>query len=321
MVDKKGEEKEGLKSYIISFIFSSLCSIAIPVALSFYFVPERSWEYFEHTVQDQLDGIREIRWENIYNTILDVLKELPPMFETEKGVLLAIGEAAPPALTASFNQFTSLDYRIIIALALFVLIFGFIFMKYWWKACKEWILNVLWGSVCVVAGFLPIDSGMDVLDDKEAGPYKMIVMVGAVALMLITNYIVVVSLWWIFTFSLSYLWRSLFGRSKEEKAAKKKKEVKPQKKEEKKKVEKKVEKKKPVKVQVEEEEEEEEEEKVEEKEKEEEKEEEKQEEPEELDELPPPSKYEEPIITTPTIPPTTEKTEVPESYLDPKMKL
>jgi len=208
------EEGSSLTSQVLSFIFNSLCSLALPVGLSFYFAPDKSWQYFEDTVQGKIDEVRAIRFEHIYETVLDVLKEIPPMLETEKQVFLLFCDAAPPAFAASFEHFISLDYRILIALVTILLITGYFFP---WKACKEWIMKILWGSLCVVAGFLPIDSGLEVLEDKDAGPYKMIVMFCSVIVALVTNYIAAVTSWWILTKSLSRLWRYVKGSKKDKK--------------------------------------------------------------------------------------------------------
>lgn len=64
---KEKEEEQSLKGYIIGFIFNSLCSLALPVGLSFYFAPEKSMEYFQNTVQDKIDSVASIDWEAIYD--------------------------------------------------------------------------------------------------------------------------------------------------------------------------------------------------------------------------------------------------------------
>jgi len=196
------EEKQSLKSWIISFIFSSLCSLALPVGLSFYFAPEKSFAYFQDTLQDKVDTVRALEFEHIYDLGVNIAQEIPPMLKTEYDVFLLIAESATPALQSTLYLIL-LDYRVTLGLLAGVVIAAFVFP---FQEAKDWIINVVWGSVCVVAGFLPLDSGMDVLADKEAGVYRMTVMICAVITTLIANYLVVIVGWWVVGKFMSVLW-------------------------------------------------------------------------------------------------------------------
>lgn len=205
----KEEKGEGLKSYILSFLFNSLCSIAIPVGLSFYFAPEKSWAYFQDTVQGKIDYVAGIEWQNIYDFVVSILEEVPPMLKTEYDVLVMITENVPPALQTTAYHAFYLDYRISLTLLLAIAIAGFFFP---FQQTKDWLINVLWGSICVVSGFLPLDEGMDVIADKEAGMYKMTVILSAVALTLVANYLVVIVSWWIVAKILSAIWNTILSK-------------------------------------------------------------------------------------------------------------
>jgi len=202
----KKEEPQSLKSYIVSFIFSSLCSLALPVGLSFYFAPEKSLDYFHNTVQDKIDSVYSFKFEPIYEFGVDMLSEVPLMLKTEYDVLMIVTENVPPALETTASHLLWLDYRITLTLIAAIAIAGYFFP---FQECKEWLINVIWGSVCIVSGFLPLDSGMEVLSDKDAGVYRMAVTLCAVIATLVANYLVVVVSWWAIDRSLSLLWRTI----------------------------------------------------------------------------------------------------------------
>jgi len=221
MPDKK-EEKESFKSYIISFVFNSICSVALPVGMSFYFAPEKSMEYFQNTVQDKVDSVMGINWDAIYDFGVAIFNEVPPMLKTEYDVLSVIIENIPPAVGTAVYHLGSLDATL--GTYIFFSLFFGLAIAYWFfpfQDVKEWITNVLWGSVCVVSGFLPLDSGMDVLADKEAGMYRMAVTLSGVIVTLVANYLVVIITWWILEKLLSLLWGGLVGLVFKKKSAKK----------------------------------------------------------------------------------------------------
>jgi len=203
-----GEEKEkqGLKGYIISFIFSSLCSIALPVGLSFYFAPEKSLAYFQDTVQDKVDAVTGIELDHVRDLALNIAREIPPMLQMEYDVLFLLTENVPPALRTTSQSVILLDYRITLSIVAATAIAGFFFP---FQECKDWLINVVWGSICIVAGFLPLDSGMEVLADKEAGVYRMTVMICSVIVVLAANYLTVIIGWWLLGKIISVLYRIL----------------------------------------------------------------------------------------------------------------
>jgi len=206
------EEKESFKSYIIGFIFNSICSVALPVSMSFYFAPEKSMEYFQNTVQDKVDSVLGINWDAIYEFGVAVYNEIPPMLKTEYDVLSVILENIPPAVSTAVYHIGSLDATI--GTYIFLSLFFALAIAYWFfpfQEVKDWITNVLWGSICVVSGFLPLDSGMDVLADKEAGMYKMAVTLSGVISTLAANYLVVIISWWLIGKTFSFIWRGFVG--------------------------------------------------------------------------------------------------------------
>lgn len=208
MKSEKKEEKESFKSYIISFIFNSLCSLALPVGLSFYFAPEKSMEFFHNTVQDKVDAVTGINWDFIYQFGLAIVNEVPPMLKTEYEVLSVIAVNIPPAISTTIFHLGDLDYRITLSLVSAITIAG------WWfpfQELKDWLINVIWGSVCLVSGFLPLDSGMDVLADKEAGMYKMAVTLTSVIVTLAANYLVIITSCWCIEHLYAFLWSKFVG--------------------------------------------------------------------------------------------------------------
>jgi len=209
--EKEDSPPQSIKGFILSFLLSSLCSIALPVGLSFYFAPEKSLAYFQDTVQDKVDMVRSIELSEIYALGANIASEVPPMLSMEYDVLKIIGQNAPPALRSTADSVVYLDYRITLSLVLAIAIGGYFFP---FKECKDWIVNVVWGSVCLVAGFLPVDSGMDVLADKDAGMYKMTVMICAVILTLAANYLAVIVMWWLLGKVLSTSYRLIVRRKK-----------------------------------------------------------------------------------------------------------
>jgi len=218
MKDKKEDKPiQSLRSHIISFIFQSICSLAIPIALSFYFAPEKSFAYFQDTVKDKVDTVTSIQWEQVYDLGANILSEVPPMLQTELEVLALVVENVPPALNTAASHLIFFELHITLSILVAIAIAGYFFP---FQECKDWLINVLWGSVCIVSGFLPLDSGMEVLADKEAGVYRVAVMLCAVIVTLAVNYIVIAGTWYLVGRLFSILWNNLTRKFKKQEVKK-----------------------------------------------------------------------------------------------------
>jgi len=204
--NKDDEEEEG--SYLKQagqFVMDYVIDMIIPVAILFYAAPGKSVDFIVDNLQEKLDMVTGINFSDVWEAIVNVYTEMLPMLSAELEVLKTVLSQPWASYFNVVYSWVEILPWYVYAVSGVVLLLAFIFVP--WRTIAEQIGKTVWRTVFLFIGMMPVDDGFSLLSDKDAGNYRIFIVVAAALLTLITNYL----LWLLFWASLRFFSRGIWS--------------------------------------------------------------------------------------------------------------
>jgi hypothetical protein len=191
------EEEESFVKQVSSQVADYLFSLVVPVAILTYVAPQKSLNYIADNAYSKVSMVTDIDMEVVWNTTSDLFNKTVPMLQMEGEVLGQLIEKSDDFIVSVYNspwidtlvsywQYTA---GVLAVLALVMLLFP-------WRKLVDWVAGSIWRTIILFMGVLPLDDGLETLSDKETGNYEVFIVIGAVALTLLINYLTWCLVWW-----------------------------------------------------------------------------------------------------------------------------
>jgi len=194
--DKKEEEQEEtLFQKVTAQVGDYLFSLVVPVSILLYAAPQKSLSYIVDNAKEQVSAISDFDPEVAWNTTLDLINKTVPILQMEGEVLV---QAADKSFAYFYYIYDSPWLEMInwqyaaVVMGIFVIILSL----FPWGKLIDWVAQSAWRTVMLFVGVLPLDDGLDSLNDKESGTYDVALVAGSIILTLGINYIILISVWW-----------------------------------------------------------------------------------------------------------------------------
>jgi len=220
---KKAEENEEDESYTskaFHFALDYVFSMIIPVAILVYAAPNKSVDFIVDSVKEKADLILDVNFSDIQEAFYSIFEEMLPMLQAELDAFKAV--ASQPWATyfsAAYSWVEVLPWQAVAVVSV-VLLLAVLFFP--WRILATWTANTIWRTAFLFIGMMPVDDGVSLLSDKEAGNYRVFVVVAAALLTLIANYVSWVLFWVVLRFFFRGLFRLVRGSPKKKAEAPKK---------------------------------------------------------------------------------------------------
>jgi len=211
--EEENEEEETYFKQATSMVVDYVFSMVIPVAILIYAAPSKSVDFIVESVKEKVDLVIDINFDDVWEALANVYKEMIPMLQAELEVLQTVSSQPWASyFTLVYSKIEFLPWYVFAGAAVVTLLVIF-FVP--WRTIAGWVAKTVWRTVFLFIGMLPVDDGFSLLSDKDAGNYQIFVVVLAAVLTLIANYL----LWVIFWASLRFVTRGIWGlvRGKKEK--------------------------------------------------------------------------------------------------------
>eukprot|EP01113_Clastostelium_recurvatum_P017064 TRINITY_DN1999_c0_g1_i1.p1 TRINITY_DN1999_c0_g1~~TRINITY_DN1999_c0_g1_i1.p1 ORF type:complete len:260 (+),score=51.00 TRINITY_DN1999_c0_g1_i1:78-857(+) len=183
---KKGEDKPSLFRQATDYVVEYVFSLVIPVSILLYAAPGKTLDYVAGSVEEKVAFFLDVGWEDVVHALTSVLHETLPMLETEWDVIVKVLGHLPTYLRMVFDWTTLLPYEYLAVAGVLALISALIFP---YKTLKGWIGKTMWRTIVLFLGVMPVDDGMALLADKEAGNYRILVVISAILCTIAANYL------------------------------------------------------------------------------------------------------------------------------------
>jgi len=202
MGNKKVEENEEDESYTskaFHFAVDYVFSMIIPVAILVYAAPNKSVDFIVDSVKEKADLVLDVNLSDVTDAFSSIFEEMIPMLQAELDAFKAV--ASQPWATyfsSAYEWLEVLPWQVVAGVSV-VLLLAILFFP--WRLLASWVANTIWRTAFLFIGMMPVDDGVSLLSDKEAGNYRIFVVVAAALLTLIANYVTWVLFWVVLRFS------------------------------------------------------------------------------------------------------------------------
>eukprot|EP01119_Soliformovum_irregulare_P005353 TRINITY_DN17121_c0_g1_i1.p1 TRINITY_DN17121_c0_g1~~TRINITY_DN17121_c0_g1_i1.p1 ORF type:complete len:275 (+),score=93.39 TRINITY_DN17121_c0_g1_i1:61-885(+) len=188
-----GEDRGHLRQ-IVDMVTDQLFSMVIPVAVLSYAAPQKSVDFIMQTAQSKYDQIQSINFEAIGTGISDVFNKTVPMLQTEVDVMKVVADETPQYVEQAYAYAELIPWEWWAGFGAVIVLIGLCIP---WRRISEWLSASVWRTVLLLTTVLPLDEGLDVLEDKEAGNYAIMVTISSILCTLAINYAILWVTWWI----------------------------------------------------------------------------------------------------------------------------
>jgi len=218
--DEENEEEGSIVSKALRFALDYIFSMIIPVAILVYAAPNKSVDFVVESVKEKADLVLDVNFADVQDAITEVFKETLPMFEAEiQAINTVFSQPWGTYFSGAYSWVEVLPWQVAAGSAT-VLLLAVLFFP--WRSLATWTANTVWRTVFLFIGMMPVDDGVSILSDKEAGNYRIFVTVAAAILTLIANYLTWILFWAVLRFSFRGLIGLVWGAAKPKRDGKKK---------------------------------------------------------------------------------------------------
>jgi len=226
MGNKKAEENEEDESYTskaFHFAVDYVFSMIIPIAILVYAAPNKSVDFIVDSVKEKADLVLDVNLSDITDALSSIFEEMIPMLQAELDAFKAVASQPWASyFTSAYSWLEVLPWQVVAGVSV-VLLLAVVFFP--WRILATWVANTIWRTAFLFIGMMPVDDGVSLLSDKEAGNYRIFVVVAAALLTLIANYVTWVLFWVVLRFSFRGFVRLIRGSPKKSVDAKKTKKA------------------------------------------------------------------------------------------------
>jgi len=206
---EESDEDESYTSKAFHFALDYVFSMIIPIAILVYAAPNKSVDFIVDSVKEKADLVLDVNLDDVQEAIVQIYKEMLPMLNAELEAFKAV--ASQPwgtYLGAAYEWVEVLPWQAIAVVSV-VLLLAILFFP--WRILANWAANTIWRTAFLFIGMMPVDDGVSLLSDKEAGNYQVFVVVAAALLTLIANYLSWVLFWFLLRLTFRGIVRLLRG--------------------------------------------------------------------------------------------------------------